>query len=571
MSDGRHLEFLFSDSMRMERTLESKMKIRNTRSRRAVLVLSLSVFGACGESSDPNGGVDLLSTGGYEENDAPADWREFPLMIMGVTATTLPEVAPYVDVATYTRWYVPYHDPGNAFQAPYAKSMIEAAHAHGIGLAVPIPHLAHPEVENPNRSDAQVAAYTGDGIRVPVLNAQGQRTAFHLYDPSGRIRIPVRKDDISVAYVDYLLDRVRDFLDHLRQFDLDRTIVAWMGIEEVRYWRWDREYALQRGFFLRARQGDDRPLISYLPGHYDPPVSIPLSLVQGSPVGVSHAPPATKSITFAPPMPIFVAWDEAYRPAPAYPSSLSIASDENSGPRAMTSQVMIGNYADYAFGAFAKTNRIVMLHQLRKFREGLENVGRIHVQLGGTPPAYDLYNVPMLFSNSMTAAQARHDFWIGFHEAHAVTIYSYAYAHQNGTPRPAWLAYREGLWLVKSGGLRAIFARGDKTVMPVSGGASIPAQNYDQLTTATPAHVVYGWVSAYSSVNATLWKKGGLGILVVTHSLEQPASFTVPLGVGVQSVEVLTGEAGPVTILDNVLADSFAGIDARVYGIAYAR
>ena len=104
----------------------------------------------------------------------------------------------------------------------------------------------------------------------------------------------------------------------------------------------------------------------------------------------------------------------------------------------------------------------------------------------------------------------------------------------------------------------------------VSGGMSIiPGNDY---TTNGPwdavnyPHLV---LPDYQAVNARLFRIGGTGYLIVSHSYNQNAEFTIELGSSVSSAQIVIGSSSSLIKTTQGISDSFPGTDARVYKITF--
>jgi hypothetical protein len=264
-----------------------------------------------------------------------------------------------------------------------------------------------------------------------------------------------------------------------------------------------------------------------------------------------------------------------------YPQNVGVERDGSDYLVQMFDHVLTGNYVELWFGANAHTNRIFPYHRNRLGREALENLEEIYEtnnqdeEIEQEPPDHILFHLPGMTGNHAgnTAARARHDFWVGLHEATGIWIYSFGYKDEG--LGPVWDQYVRALYLIKSE-MRPYLAGGAKSVPPGGNDGSVatsPANFYIGFSGwGNHAHLAMPRndpTPEYSLINQTLYRISDIGYLIVTNSYEQSVNFSVDLTDCIDDVEIVSGSSVAVDFEDDVLSDSFAGVDGRVYKITF--
>jgi hypothetical protein len=234
--------------------------------------------------------------------------------------------------------------------------------------------------------------------------------------------------------------------------------------------------------------------------------------------------------------------------------------------------------------------RIWPYHETRLIGEGINNLTDLLLENQFGCEEHRAFYMPELLrdaNTNITPSQARHDFWLGVHQAWGIWIYNMAWARSSGST--VWAVYREGLRLLKDGGLRDEILGGRMVVVPKLGAPSGGGPYTTQTTTKGNEHLIACSAAAlplghtfaqpaYTGVQATLTLEGTVGHLIITNSIGlselglDPVEYEVELEGAVSTIELVIGSAGPGCGLvpSNVICDSFEDIDARVYEITWS-
>ncbi|MBI2581997.1 hypothetical protein HYV87_02625 [Candidatus Woesearchaeota archaeon] len=490
-------------------------------------------------------------------------WENFPIMMINLHPSDLPVVKDFIDVGMYYTTFTPFENPIDPLRVKRAADMLDAAKTNGIKVIVHLGDIAHPYATDPTLTDQQLKAsypeVIGDGVRKPILDSNGQLIRYNFYDPTETIKLPTDINDISPEYINYRMAQDEQFLQYLIDYDSSDTIAAWYGAEEIRYYytKLHRpllgEYGLQVGFKKTIDKIDPkkRPLIGSLQHNWDPEITIPYTLLELGDDATFYTAPTTE---------------------------VTLALDEQSKLKELQQHIIHSNYLGLVLEDYGTTNRIESYHTIQKGLKAIEYLNKIYQENNALtentqePLEHKVFHAPDLSQDGpafMTAEHARHDFWSGALDANGILIYNYAFA--DDYPE-IWNEYKDGLTLIKQGGLRGYLVSGAKSnpAVTVSEGISVIPGN-DYITngpwdaTAYP-HLV---LPDYQAVNARLFRIGDSGYLIVSHSYNQEAKFKIDLADSISSVKTMIGSSSALTTDAQILSDSFSGIDARVYKITF--
>src|SRR3989344_957639 len=489
--------------------------------------------------------------------------NNFPLLLINLNPEDLPTVKDYIDVAMYYTTFAPFTNPTDPLRVKRAVEMIDAAKANGIKVIVALGDTAHPCVTDPAYTDQHLKTYypdvIGDGVRKAVYDANGQLIKYDFYDPTETVKLPTNINDISPEYISYRAAQDEQFLQYLINYDTSNRITAWYGAEEIRYYYTLLhrpllgEYGLQVGFKKTIDKIDPkkRALLGSLQHNWEPEVTIPYTLLE-------------------------LGDDSTFSTTPT--TEVTLALDQQKKLRELQQHIVHSNYIGLVLGEYGATNRIESYHTIQKGLKAIEYVKKIYQQnnlLTGNMqkvPEHKVFHAPDLSQDGpafMTAEHARHDFWSGVLDANGVLIYNYAFA--DDYPE-VWDEYKEGLTLIKKGGLRQYLTSGVKTSPPVtvSGGMSIiPGNDYTTNGPWDPVNYPHLVLPDYPAVNARLFKIGNIGYLIVSHSYDQDIDFAINLKGPVLAVQPVIGSSPSLVKTAKGFTDSFTGIDARVYRVAF--
>lgn len=489
--------------------------------------------------------------------------KNFPIMMINLHPADLPQVKDVIDVAMYYTTFAPFTNPANPLRVKRAVEMIDAAKANGIKVIINIGDIAHPYTTDPSKSTQWLKdnypEIMGDGVRKTVYNAEEQLVKYDFYNPAEIVKLPTNINDITADYINYRTAQDEQFLQYLINYDTSNTIVGWYGAEEIRYYYTFLhrpllgEYGLQAGFKKTIDKIDPqkRPLMGSLQHNWEPEKTIPYTLLElGDDVTFSTTP--TTEIT--------------------------LSRDQQENLKELQRHIVHSNYLGLVLGDYGAINRIESYHTIQKGLKAIEYVKKIYQQnnaLTGNNqkmPDHKVFHAPDLSQDGpafMVVEHARHDFWSGLLDANGILIYNYAFADDY----PAvWNQYKEGLTLIKQGGLRHYLVSGTKTtpVASISGGMSIiPGNDYTTNGPWDPVNYPHLVLPDYPAVNARLFRIGNIGYLIVSHSYNQNIQFSISLGSTVSSAQIVIGSNSALTKTATGIADSFSGIDARVYKITF--
>gem|GEM_PF-6214750 len=178
---------------------------------------------------------------------------------------------------------------------------------------------------------------------------------------------------------------------------------------------------------------------------------------------------------------------------------------------------------------------------------------------------------------------ARHDFWARLHRSHGVWLYSWRYRNFTfGGPRQAWVAYSEGLSLIRAPGptgvsLREALANGDRvsSIVPYDAERDWfqgPATTAPQPPLERDYGPSYGIIPTTDAVPIqwTACRLAQTTWLVVTSSNSAGGDFevTLPTGTTLVGGDPMAGPSSAALSLSvetsGLLTLEFAGIDAAV-------
>jgi len=497
-----------------------------------------------------------------EQSNSQEDFSQhFPLMMINLQPSDIPAVKDLIDIAMYYTSFAPFTNPTNHLRVERAVEMIDAAKANEIKVIVNLGLTAHPYVSESSRTDLQLKSLfpeiIGDGVRVPVKE-NGEVTKYDFYEPTKKVKLPTQPDDISADYISYRSSQDEEFLQYLIDYDTSNTIVAWYGAEEIRYYHTLLHrpllggYGLQVGFKKTIDKIDphQRPLLGSLQHNWDAEITVPYTLLELGDDSTFLTTPTTK---------------------------VTLALDQEHQLKELQQHIVHSNYLGQVLGEYGATNRIESYHTIQKGLKAVDYVNDIYKEnnkLTGNKqqsPLQKVFHAPDLSIDGpalMNAEDARHDFWSGVLDAQGVLIYNYAFA--DDYPE-IWNEYKKGLLLIKQGGLRNYLLNGTKSTPEVTvslGKNIIPGNDYTtngKFNPITHPHLI---LPDYDALNARVFRIADQAYLLVSHSYNQKAEFSIDLKDTVQSVQVIIGEGAP-TVTPIGIADSFSGIDARVYKITF--
>lgn len=474
--------------------------------------------------------------------DPSGHWRkEFPLMMVNLRPQTIPEVAKLIDLALYYSYGMPDAPGKDAFSFDYAKQMIDAAGKAGIKVAITITPLFPPCVAAANPGSCNLSLLHPNTYREPVYDAKGVLTGYEVYtDSSKTIRLPTHKNQLTIAFVDYIAPKMADFITALRHYDTGNVIGAWYGLEEMRHWVGGEMY-----FIRKMRETIDqydgpnpRPLISYVAGNAKPS-GYATTIVhddypstnqnqQYSTFTSASPQPSISPVAITLSHPVDLGWtvtgpaigNSIYpqtAPVSNYPRNFSIRHSDGKVHR-LFDHLLLSNYVgrdlnDHYPLQYGQTNRILGYHRMEIGHESLQVVDAIYADLAnrfGTARhprlKQRLINVTLLYPSRRRGQElaaltgkpeqtdlhntnlphSYHDFWIGLHQATGQYVYNYAYRNADTVagpkPRPVWVAISEGLTLLKQTGMRRFMVDGKKAKQKVTvhaGMKTIPGENSD--------------------------------------------------------------------------------------------
>ncbi len=489
-------------------------------------------------------------------------WENFPILMINLQPEDLPQVKDFIDIAMYYTVFTPFEEAVHPLRVKRAVGMVDAAKAHDLKTIIHLGDIAHPYTVDPTKSNQWLQdnypEIIGDGIRKAVVENE-KLIAYDFYDPSGTVKLATNIDEISAEYINYRLNQDEAFLQYLINYDAANTIVGWYGAEEIRYYYTLLhrpllgEYGLNVGFKKTIDKVDPkkRPLMGSLQHNWEPEKTIPYTLLE-------------------------LGDDVKFFTTPS--TEITLARDQEQKLKELQRHVIHSNYVGLVLGEYGSTNRIESYHTIQKGLKAIEYLQKIYQEnnaLTGNKqnvPDHKVFHAPDLSQDGpkfMTAAHARHDFWSGVLDANGILIYNYAFADEYPE---VWNQYKEGLTLIKKGGLRQYLVSGTKSIPPVTiskGMSSIPGNDYTTNGPWNPVNYPHLVLPDYPAVNARLFKIGNTGYLIVSHSYDQEAQFSIDLGQTIATIEIVVGSSTSMIKTAQGLADSFTGIDARVYKIAF--
>jgi len=506
-----------------------------------------------------------LGTSPTPEPSIPEEdiWKNFPIMMTNLHPSDFPAVKDFIDVGMYYTTFAPFENPTDPLRLKRAVDMIDAAKTNGIKVIVHFGEIAHPYATDPTLTDQQLKAsypdVIGEGVRKPIYDTTGQLVKYDFYDPSETIKLPTEINEISSEYINYRAAQDEQFLQYLIDYDSSDTIAAWYGAEEIRYYYTLShrpllgEYGLQVGFKKTIDKIDSkkRPLMGSLQHNWEPEITIPYTLLELGDDATFSTTPTTE---------------------------VTLALDEQSKLKELQQHVVHSNYIGLVLENYGATNRIESYHTIQKGLKAIEYLNKIYQEnnalTGNTqqPLEHKVFHAPDLSQGGpafMTAEHARHDFWSGALDGDGILIYNYAFADEYPE---IWNEYKDGLTLIKQGGLREYLVSGAKStpaVMVSEGISIIPGNDYIVNGGWNPEDYPHLVLPDYNAINARLFKIGDTGYLITSHSYNQDTDYTIELQEQVSSVQVVIGSSSKVLKTGTTITDSFSGIDARVYKITF--
>lgn len=494
-------------------------------------------------------------------------WQDFPIILEGVTPAHLENyiyeldgknlgLSELTDVVSYNKFFQPF-DLGTpqenslqSFSYEHALEMIDAAQNEGLSVIIPLIWKAN-------------AGFPGDG-QVSFPGTDNEQLITH--DEVVKVQIPLQTNQLFFDYINYWQSKASIFIDALTTYDVQGTIWAYRGLDELRWWE-GTEMELARTMRAVVGDSDERALVAYTPNHYLPEKSLLHTLVDKAIEGQIPNNPQLFEI----PGPVEPAGHLAngVNVTDLYPVSLTVNLDESENIRPLFNHVIAGNYTGLALGDYAHTNRILAYHRVRSAKEAVTNIEHVYTDNGQPAPNHFAFHAPDLYgAQKTTAFEARHDFWAGLHEGQGLYLANLglSFAHPI-----VWEQYVRGLRLIKTD-MRPFLVNGIRSTLRVNvaaGVVQIAGNHYlaNGFTQKPPRSELA--MPDYMALNHTLLRIGNVAYLIVTQSVNQVLRFRAQLPDCVNSIEIVAGSSNRLVLEENSLRDAFAGIDGRVYRIEF--
>lgn len=523
-----------------------------------------------------------------EFRDDP-DWTRFPIVIDGVPKEDI-DGTPYsieIDEQTLyfedfadvvTRWWhfqpcdedegEPLDSLNSFFYIEEAQPYIANASSSGLHVIMPLPFWGHSTLECEGHYDPDLG---GDGDPDPSLWTHDYGIEIPLHPLSD-------KTLLDTPFTNYWVAKAATYVAQVDSYDTTDVVWGWRVIEEF-----NPTQAGELAFALAQRDMLDtedpgRFKFAYMPNHAMPQWVLWTLLEKGA------ASTNTATFTLDPPNPIARSSTSAVV-GDYYTKPLDVERENSLELIKMFDHIVTGAYSELVLSlapTVANNNRIHPYHRARLGRETLDILEDIYEEnnteetLEQEVPEHMLFHAPDMTPEivNMTADHARHDFWAGIHEANGVWIYSYAYDHLNAE---VWEEYVRALYLIKSE-MRPFLADGPTLVPEITASPTLDPIVEDVYVTA---HYDYAprddlalpdGSEAYKAINATLFKNGLEGYLVVTNSveLEDSTSVEFDLVTCIDDVTVRTGNSSNMGFQDTILSDDFEAIDGLVYYVEFS-
>ncbi len=390
-------------------------------------------------------------------------------------------------------------------------------------------------------------------------------------------QLPDPHPGLSEAFTDFWAERAAIFMNAVDAYDTDDTVVAWRGLDEVRYWV-DEDVRLGRRMreLVQSEAGNRRTLMAYTGGAYMPNLGLVGSLIDPA-YSAALAPYNPHSVMLSPSSPVARDADNGVV-GPFYPLTVDVNLDATQAVRPMFEHIIAGAYTGLALRDQGHQNRIWTYHRSRISHEARENVETVYQSLAQQAPHHLVFHAPDLSEEGvlhMSLEEAQHDFWAGMHHAEGVYIYNLAYRDVNPS---VWDAYARALFLIKSEMKPSLRPSLRWTPSYTSNGAvqTVPADDYlplivngNSLSDRDDMALPDG-ADAYATLNVSMAGANGVYYAIATNSWNQPADFTFDVPGCITTVDVVYGTSPNATFVGNQVSDSFTGINGRVYRIQSA-